>query len=111
MTAANPPLKVEIDELADSAYIPLPIAKPIRISKELVILGMKGLELPGGANPDSITLSFQLRDFVDGQDIGLPVIILDMSADQDICGMEIPHFSDFHEWLVPRPAIFDKYKN
>ena len=103
MTLA-PVQKLQVDEVGNSAYMRCPVAGPIVISKELVVSGVKGIDLTGD-NPNALSLTFELRGFVDGVDMDVPVIILDISADREVYGIQIPHYSDFHHWLVPHVDV------
>lgn len=92
--------KLQVDEVGNSAYMRCSATNPIIISKELVVSGVKGIELDVDS-PNAISLAFEVRGFVDGVDVDVPVIILDISEGREVYGIEIPHYSDFHHWLVP----------
>ena len=94
------PLQIlQVDEVGDSVYMYCPAVKPIAISKEYVVLGVKGIELGGVENPGVISLSFAVRNFAGVADVDLPVMISDVSDDGEVCGIEIPHFSHFSQWV------------
>ena len=102
--AVAPLQTLQVDKVGDSAYMQCVTSKPICISKELVVSRVRGMELENAEQPTLISFSFDVRDFVDGVDTDVPVLILDIAADRDVCGIEIPHYSHFHQWLVPHIA-------
>ena len=91
---------LQVDKVGDSAYLPCSHGKPIHISKELVVLGLNGFELVEADDPGVISFRFGVRDFVEGVDEDVPTLILDKAEDSEICGIEIPHYSYFSQWLV-----------
>ena len=100
--ALAPLQQLQLDEVGDSAYMCCSTVKLICISKELVVSGVKGIELEKVEKPGVISISFEVRDFLEGIDVDVPVLILDISEDSEVCGIEIPHYSHFSQWLVPQ---------
>ena len=99
--ALAPLKKLNVDELGDSAYMTIAEDCLIHRSKEQVVDRVQGIDLAGIADSGTVSLSFGLRDFVDGKDEDAPILILDMSESHEVCGIEIPHYSHFNQWLVP----------
>ena len=97
--AIAPLQKLQVDEVGDSAYMHYPAAKPIAISKEFVVLRVKGVEPEGVENPGVISFSFEVRNFAGEADVDLPIMIFDVSDDGEVCGIEIPHYSHFNPWV------------
>ena len=96
------PKGIEIDSVADSAYWYCTVEKPISHSREVVVGPVENIKLSEGSGPESVAFTFGLRDFVEGMENVL-VIILDISPDGALHGVQIPHFSDAAgELLQPR---------
>ena len=92
--------QLQVDKLGDSAYLPCLCDQPIYRSKELVVLGMNGIDIEETSNPSAISLRFGVRNFIEGVDQDVPTLILDQTIDNEVCGIEIPHYSHFSQWLV-----------